>query len=89
MATARGEGMSNEHLSTETIAVALTCLLLSGCEPAPRADWELAPKRYACTVEQMKRVETETKFCNENTSYFETYCYGTAIMRNCAKKGAK
>lgn len=52
----------------------------------PPAEWQVAPQLYTCTAEQSALVEKDTLFCDENTSFFSSYCYGTAIMRNCAKK---
>ena len=50
-----------------------------------QADYIIAPKVHTCTEEQTTKVHTETLFCKENTNFFSTYCYGTAIMRNCTK----
>jgi len=60
---------------------------VAGCdntEPV-RKDWEAAPKEYRCTDEQMERVHQQTAWCDKNTSYLNTYCYGTAFIRNCTK----
>lgn len=70
----------------------LAALLLVGCagEAVPvaaQSEWDAAPRTHVCTVEQMSRVERESKFCDDNTSFFSSYCYGTAIMRNCTKRG--
>ena len=48
-------------------------------------EWEIASRTYKCTKEQMERVESEAMWCNKKTSYFSTYCYGTAFIRNCEK----
>lgn len=76
----------------------LSVLLLTACEydqqrqevivhtPKP---WEEAPTTYHCTDEQQKRVESDTLFCKQNTSYFSSYCFGSAIMRNCNPKAIK
>lgn len=75
------------------VLILLCAAVLAGCDvsdPAPSLvdpDWKEAPREYVCTVDQSARVEVETKFCNENTDYFSTYCYGSAIMRNCTKRG--
>jgi len=53
---------------------------------ASTPEWQSAAEKYSCTTDQMNKVETEHKFCKENTSYFSSYCYGSAIMRNCKKK---
>lgn len=66
------------------------CLLLAGCgEPLkerPREDWQDAPKTHVCSEAQMVKVQTEAKWCNDNTTYFATFCYGSAIMRNCSAR---
>lgn len=49
------------------------------------SSWEQAPLRYQCTVEQMARVETETRFCASETGYTSEQCYGTAMIRNCKR----
>lgn len=67
------------------VAILLLCIC-SACDEVkvnPPADWEAAPRDYICTEDQMGRVHKEAYWCNENTSYFSSYCYGTAIMRNC------
>lgn len=71
-------------------------LLLTACsegaaqpeqvKPRDRAAWEDAMTDYRCTDEQQKRVESDTLFCKANTSYFSSYCFGSAIMRNCTPK---
>lgn len=74
-------------------ALLLLVVCLAGCDdfeqsmqPPPPHEHELAPKQYVCTVEEMARVEKESLFCDENTSFYSSYCYGTAIIRNCTKK---
>lgn len=71
-------------------AALIAALMLTGCSvdeaPPHRADWQDAAATHACSVEQTKRVEADTRFCNENTSYFSSYCYGTAILRNCVAR---
>lgn len=52
----------------------------------PPPEWKVAPQTYTCTATQSALVEKDTLFCDENTSFLSTYCYGTAIMRNCTKK---
>lgn len=56
--------------------------LLPGCEIE---DWRNAPSEYTCSEKQMVRVEKETIFCNNNTKFYSTFCYGNAIIRNCTK----
>jgi hypothetical protein len=65
--------------------VLLATLSLIGCESN---DWELAPRAYSCTPEQMGRVQTETLWCTKNGGYIESYCYGAAIMRLCDPRAA-
>ena len=54
----------------------------SGYHKEP-SDWQLAAKTHRCTEEQMNKAQREAKWCNDNTSYFTSYCYGSAILRNC------
>lgn len=56
---------------------------LGGCTGQSYDDWSNAPKMHTCTADQMTRVQAETKWCTDNTSYLSAYCYGTAIIRNC------
>lgn len=60
---------------------------IAGCEPLPQNDWDTAPVTHICTTEQMTRVQNEALWCDSNTSYYSTYCYGTAIIRNCQERG--
>ena len=63
-------------------------LLTIGCNldaPQPEEDWRLAPKTYTCTKEQMDKVEHESEWCDNNTTYVQSFCYGSAIIRNCTK----
>jgi len=62
--------------------------LFLGCDERPKKvpeEWETASMTYKCTKEQMDRVENEAFWCKNNTSYFSSYCYGSAFMRNCKK----
>jgi len=54
---------------------------VSGKQPS----WQNAATEYKCTSDQMNKVEIEHKFCKENTSFFSSYCYNSAIVRNCVK----
>ena len=70
--------------------VIVVAVLVAACDSRPfqaqpQADWEKAPREYTCTTDQMQRVERETKWCDQNTSYLKTYCYGSAFIRNCTK----
>ena len=56
---------------------------LAGCSDVGRANWHLAPTQRVCTEQEMERVEHESAWCNKNTGYASTYCYGSAILRNC------
>lgn len=62
--------------------IVVVAIFLSGCDVG-QAPWQLAPLEYSCDNTEMVKVENETRFCNENTTYRATYCYGTAIIRNC------
>jgi hypothetical protein len=63
------------------ILLLILVLTLCACE-----DWNDNPKNHTCNEQQMARVEKETKFCVTNTSFVNSYCYCTAIGRNCQKK---
>ena len=41
--------------------------------------------KYSCTPEQMLMVEREFKICSEG--YLDSYCYRTAKISNCTKRG--
>ena len=60
----------------------LIVLIISACV---ESDWRRAPLDYSCTDEQMVIVESQANFCKKHTEYLVSYCYGTAIMRNCTK----
>lgn len=64
--------------------ILIMCLSIISCS-YERKDWEDASKYYKCTKEQMEKVEHEAKWCADNTGYVSTYCYGSAIMRNCER----
>ena len=40
---------------------------------------------YKCSPEMMKVVERQSLWCKENTNYLGTYCYLSAMDRNCPK----
>lgn len=61
-------------------------LALCSCERKSTPDWGNAPKEYNCTTDQMQKAQLEAEWCIKNTGYFASYCYGTAIIRNCTKK---
>lgn len=72
------------------IFITIIALTLTACgETTPSTsltpEWQSAAEKYKCTEPEMNRVHTETKWCIDNTSYFKSYCYGSAIMRNCTK----
>ncbi len=76
----------------------LSVLMLTACEydaqrqeikVQPPKPWEEATTTHHCTDEQQRRVESDTLFCKQNTSYFSSYCFGSAIMRNCNPKVTK
>ena len=58
-------------------------LLLAACELPEEPAWSNAPKTHVCTVDEMTRVQKEAKWCNDNTDYLSTFCYGAAITRIC------
>ena len=69
--------------------ILLAALTLTACEPPEpyvQPEYERAPMEYTCSVEQAARVQKESTYCDENTSFFSSYCYGSAIMRICEKK---
>lgn len=66
------------------IAGLLLCVAIAGC--GQPAEWTEAASKHACTDDQMKKAQQEALWCKENTTYLPTYCYSTAIMRNCTKK---
>lgn len=70
----------------QTSTVALAVILLSGCEQPPSAEWRTAPTMHRCTDAQMARAENEAAWCLTNTTYSGDYCYGAAIVRNCARR---
>lgn len=65
--------------------VALLILLaaLAGCQVET---WSDAAGRYQCTEPQMQKASAETLFCKKEGGYSASYCYSTAIMRNCTPK---
>lgn len=60
-------------------------LFFIGCEQHEMPSWDRAPLEYKCTDSEIDRVHKEAKFCDDQTGYYSTYCYGSAIMRNCTK----
>lgn len=66
----------------------LILVLLAGCtQVKTSAEWETAPAEYSCTEQQSVMVQKESTYCIKETNYLSTYCYGTAFIRNCTKKG--
>lgn len=70
---------------TDRKTALVACLLLAGCESQVlgQATWQAAIETHTCTVPQMDKVQSEAAWCTANTQYYSTYCYGTAIIRNC------
>jgi hypothetical protein len=65
-------------------------LLFVGCtdnlnRPYVEPEYKTAPENYMCTTEQFQRVMIESEWCNKHTSYMSSYCWGTAMIRNCTK----
>lgn len=66
--------------------IVCVALLISSCGLAEKkAPWENALIDCKCTEEQWKKVERESKWCDENTDFFGSYCLKTAIWRNCTR----
>lgn len=51
-----------------------------GCEKEPTIG------DFDCTNDQMKKAESEARFCRDSTELFPSYCYRTSISRNCVLK---
>lgn len=74
--------------------VIIVSYLISGCDSRddvkivlqPAKEWENASTTHVCTEKEIERVHAETKWCIDNTSYFKSYCYGSAFIRNCKPK---
>lgn len=66
-------------------------LLISGCLQKSMLDesWGKAVLTRECTPQEMNRVQSETLFCTTNTGWNGSFCYGSAIIRNCALKEKK
>jgi hypothetical protein len=77
--------MAAEMKVTALLIVALLTGCVSEAEKQAGA-WREAPYEYVCTGVQMARVQRETLFCKENTGFYPSYCYGSAIMRNCTHR---
>lgn len=80
-------------MNYEKIILITLVLFLAGCNDSASdrkayvfEDWEMAPRVYTCTEAQMIKAHGEAEWCNEHTSYFKNYCYGTALMSNCTKR---
>jgi len=67
------------------VFVCLTLFCIIGCEIDSNNYWRSAPAKYRCTEEEMERVESESSYCIDNTSYKSSFCYASAFMRNCTK----
>ena len=57
----------------------------SGCSMF-QTSWQKAPYTHRCTVEEMNRVDAETKHCVSVSGYTSDFCYGAAIARICRKQ---
>ena len=60
-------------------------LLTAGFGCTAYDDWNSAAKTHRCTEAQMSKAQAEADWCKKNTDYLSTYCYGTAILRNCTR----
>lgn len=58
----------------------IATLILSGCTKSIGPDISA----YNCTDKQMEKVQKETLFCKTYTSFMSSFCYSSAIKRNCA-----
>lgn len=67
--------------------LAFYLLCLTACEEYTHEIVPDALATHVCSVEEMKRVESETLFCSQKTTYRNNYCYETAIKRNCKLRG--
>jgi len=56
-----------------------------GCDINEKPEWYSAAHTHTCNEEQMVRVQSETEWCNDNTTLRSSYCYNSAIMRVCDK----
>lgn len=70
------------------VVCSLALLMMVGCDVV-LPGWISAAETHTCTEEQHKRVETEARWCKENSGYVSPYCYSTAIMRNCQPEDKK
>lgn len=65
----------------------LAVLLGKSCAQAPLKEelpnYNDALRTHTCTPEQMARVQEETTYCINETTFKSSYCYGTAIIRIC------
>ena len=60
-------------------------LLTAGFGCTAYDDWNSAAKTHRCTEAQMSKAQAEADWCTKNTDYLSTYCYATAIIRNCVR----
>lgn len=63
------------------LAVLVLCMLF-GCVDQPATP----VSSYQCATPEMQKVEAETRFCTKEAGYRDTYCYESAISRNCQPK---
>lgn len=61
----------------------VACLLFIGGCDVGKPEWETALSTYKCAADQMAKAESEAHWCSANTGYTSTFCYGSAIIRNC------
>ena len=61
------------------------CTAYDDWNAAAYDDWNAAARTHQCTETQMSKAQAEAEWCKKNTDYLSTYCYGTAIIRNCTR----
>jgi hypothetical protein len=62
----------------------LVVAVLSACSDVDR-HWNFAAQTHVCDNNQMEKAQAEADWCTNHTGYLSTYCYGTAIIRNCKR----
>jgi hypothetical protein len=71
----------------EILLLLIMVITLVSCER--EIDFSNNLKKYVCSKEQMAKVQEESLWCSKNTNYLSTYCYATAMKRNCIKEVVK
>lgn len=67
--------------------IAALLALLLGCDPMfpvpPDPDPRDDIANWVCTDKEMEKAQREAVFCDKSTDFFASYCYRSAIQRNC------